>query len=152
MLGSCVFFFSSRRRHTRCALVTGVQTCALPISADDTPDLIVRTKTAYDSAVPSGNGVMLGVLARLHYLTGKAAYRERAETLASAFSGELTRNFFPLATLLNAAEMLLSAQQVVIVGARGAADTDALLRKVTERCLPNRILQDRKSTRLNSRH
>src|SRR3546814_19324112 len=34
---SCVFllglffFFSSRRRHTRCALVTGVQTCALPI-------------------------------------------------------------------------------------------------------------------------
>src|SRR3546814_4430574 len=32
MLYSCVFFFSSRRRHTRCALVTGVQTCALPIS------------------------------------------------------------------------------------------------------------------------
>src|SRR3546814_2154515 len=35
MLLSCVlvvFFFSSRRRHTRCALVTGVQTCALPIS------------------------------------------------------------------------------------------------------------------------
>src|SRR3546814_8369331 len=31
----CVWFFfcSSRRRHTRCALVTGVQTCALPISA-----------------------------------------------------------------------------------------------------------------------
>src|SRR3546814_1324737 len=29
---SVVFFFSSRRRHTRCALVTGVQTCALPIS------------------------------------------------------------------------------------------------------------------------
>src|SRR3546814_2907145 len=27
------FFFSCRRRHTRCALVTGVQTCALPISA-----------------------------------------------------------------------------------------------------------------------
>src|SRR3546814_19851065 len=27
----CHFFFSSRRRHTRCALVTGVQTCALPI-------------------------------------------------------------------------------------------------------------------------
>src|SRR3546814_4317182 len=27
----CVFCFSSRRRHTRCALVTGVQTCALPI-------------------------------------------------------------------------------------------------------------------------
>src|SRR3546814_18992525 len=30
-----IFFFSSRRRHTRCALVTGVQTCALPISVGD---------------------------------------------------------------------------------------------------------------------
>src|SRR3546814_10362161 len=29
------FFFSSRRRHTRCALVTGVQTCALPIFSVD---------------------------------------------------------------------------------------------------------------------
>src|SRR3546814_9530397 len=29
-----LFFFSSRRRHTRCALVTGVQTCALPIWPD----------------------------------------------------------------------------------------------------------------------
>src|SRR3546814_10553357 len=32
MCGISFFFFSSRRRHTRCALVTGVQTCALPIS------------------------------------------------------------------------------------------------------------------------
>src|SRR3546814_8969629 len=31
MLCVVYFFFSSRRRHTRCALVTGVQTCALPI-------------------------------------------------------------------------------------------------------------------------
>src|SRR3546814_4464234 len=30
-----MFFFSSRRRHTRCALVTGVQTCALPIFIKD---------------------------------------------------------------------------------------------------------------------
>src|SRR3546814_6645861 len=34
-----MFFFSSRRRHTRCALVTGVQTCALPISSRD---IVVR--------------------------------------------------------------------------------------------------------------
>src|SRR3546814_9144822 len=36
------FFFSSRRRHTRCALVTGVQTCALPISRDDALDQAVQ--------------------------------------------------------------------------------------------------------------
>src|SRR3546814_2335863 len=32
-----IFFVSSRRRHTRCALVTGVQTCALPISSAAPP-------------------------------------------------------------------------------------------------------------------
>src|SRR3546814_13106807 len=38
----CVCFFSSRRRHTICALVTGVQTCALPVtngSADTGEDV-----------------------------------------------------------------------------------------------------------------
>src|SRR3546814_15627539 len=32
LIDYCSFVFSSRRRHTRCALVTGVQTCARPIS------------------------------------------------------------------------------------------------------------------------
>src|SRR3546814_13043458 len=39
-------FFSSRRRHTRCALVTGVQTCALPISSTEAPYDIVRKMRA----------------------------------------------------------------------------------------------------------
>src|SRR3546814_10387577 len=36
-----LFFFSSRRRHTRCALVTGVQTCALPILLLIGPSMIL---------------------------------------------------------------------------------------------------------------
>src|SRR3546814_399620 len=44
-----VFFFSSRRRHTRCALVTGVQTCALPIYEDDYLFVIDRFKDMYIS-------------------------------------------------------------------------------------------------------
>src|SRR3546814_20626350 len=38
----CCFLFSSRRRHTRCALVTGVQTCALPICTCRWPSLVPR--------------------------------------------------------------------------------------------------------------
>src|SRR3546814_12874659 len=44
------FFFSSRRRHTRCALVTGVQTCALPI-LDTLPGraaFTARMRTLFD--------------------------------------------------------------------------------------------------------
>src|SRR3546814_8014489 len=37
-----LFFFSSRRRHTRCALVTGVQTCALPICRLRAPPLCLQ--------------------------------------------------------------------------------------------------------------
>src|SRR3546814_2478062 len=35
------FFFASRRRHTRCALVTGVQTCALPICCEEAPHVLI---------------------------------------------------------------------------------------------------------------
>src|SRR3546814_9494033 len=41
---SWFFFFSSRRRHTRCALVTGVQTCALPISIPDGASALANTR------------------------------------------------------------------------------------------------------------
>src|SRR3546814_8486301 len=36
----CFLFFSSRRRHTSCALVTGVQTCALPICATEAQETL----------------------------------------------------------------------------------------------------------------
>src|SRR3546814_16249323 len=42
-----LFFFSSRRRHTRCALVTGVQTCALPIWRPG-PDTKITLRGFYD--------------------------------------------------------------------------------------------------------
>jgi uncharacterized protein YyaL (SSP411 family) len=110
------------------------------LSADDTGDVIVRAKTAADHAAPSGNGTMVEVLARLFYLTGEARYRERAAAAVAAFAGEVARNFFPLATLLNAAETLADAPQLVVVGQRGAADTAALLR-AARRAPPQRILQ-----------
>src|SRR3546814_9917839 len=44
--GFVFFFFSSRRRHTRCALVTGVQTCALPIFSARSPVISDRPRPA----------------------------------------------------------------------------------------------------------
>src|SRR3546814_8125116 len=44
------FFFSSRRRHTRCALVTGVQTCALPISGKRTLVMLALGNGRYQPA------------------------------------------------------------------------------------------------------
>jgi uncharacterized protein YyaL (SSP411 family) len=110
------------------------------LAATDTEGLITRTKTASDSAVPAGNATLVGVLAQLFHLTGKTRYRDRAEAIVRTFSGELQHNFFPLATLINASEMLEKALQIVIRGAREDAGTMALLRTVHEFSLPNLVL------------
>src|SRR3546814_5223578 len=52
------FFFSDRRRHTRCALVTGVQTCALPIF--DMVNNSLHALNELQSAISSGG--ILGIL------------------------------------------------------------------------------------------
>ena len=107
---------------------------------DDAEANISRTKTAHDSATPAGNGTLVGVLARLHHLTGEAAYLERAEALVKAFSGELERNFSPLATLANNSELLRRAVQVVVCGPADDEETRALLDTVFAVSLPNRVL------------
>src|SRR3546814_8393075 len=53
------FFLSSRRRHTRCALVTGVQTCALPISLADAVRAQENGATGLWSIVNGNNGLMI---------------------------------------------------------------------------------------------
>jgi uncharacterized protein len=111
------------------------------LTADDATDLIVRTRNAIDNATPAGNGIMVGVLARLHALTGEERYRARAKAIVDAFSGELERNFFPLATLLNGAETLERPAEIVIAGRRGEAETEALLRAAFSVSAPDRIVQ-----------
>ena len=110
------------------------------MAADDTDMLILRPKSAADHATPSGNGLMAEAEARLFYLTGEDRWRARAERTIAAFSGEVERNFLPLATLLNASELLQSAVQVVIAGPRAAADTRALLEAAHGLSLPNGIV------------
>ena len=111
------------------------------MTADDTKDMVVRPKSASDNAVPNGNGVMVEVLARLHHLTGETRFDERARALVAAFAGEVERNFFPLATFLNANAFLQNVLEVVIVGSRDAADTQAMIAAALGPSLPDRLLQ-----------
>src|SRR3546814_5450671 len=60
----CFFFFSSRRRHTRCALVTGVQTCALPICLEhrlsaETDEATLLALVARLNADPKVHGILV---------------------------------------------------------------------------------------------
>jgi uncharacterized protein len=109
-------------------------------AADDTADLIARVKTAADAAVPAGNGTLVGVLTRLALLTGEDAYRRRADAILAAFAGELGRNFFPLATLINNAELALQPVQIVLAGDPGDPGFAALRLAVYAVSLPDRIV------------
>src|SRR3546814_12500194 len=75
------FFFSSRRRYTRCALVTGVQTCALPISAMKRKNLHLLTDTQVRKihvVAGSASGVVLQNAA------GEQTIRANREIILSA--------------------------------------------------------------------
>jgi len=111
-------------------------------AADDTDDLIARVKTASDAAVPAGNGTLVGVLARLALLTGDAFYGRRAEAIIAAFSGEVGRNFFPLATLINQAELAMKPLQIVLAGDANDTEFAELKRAIYRVSLPNRVVAE----------
>src|SRR3546814_4481648 len=89
------FFFSSRRRHTRCALVTGVQTCALPIYA-----LACDIRIAADTAVFTTAFAKLG-------LSGDMA---AAALLVRLVGPRQARDLLLMPRKLTAAELLKRGQ------------------------------------------
>src|SRR3546814_4087973 len=71
------FFFSSRRRHTRCALVTGVQTCALPIYGHIIAKIDIPASGFFTVAAFSDDGrqVVIGDWAKCAWLWRLADHR-----------------------------------------------------------------------------
>jgi uncharacterized protein len=110
-------------------------------TADDAEALITRTRNAVDTAAPSGNGLAVSVLAALYHLTGEPILADRAEKAATAFAGDLERGTTAYSTLVSAYDALHRAVDIVVVGARGEAETDALIRAVRQVSLPAHTLQ-----------
>ena len=92
------------------------------LSARDVTDVITRTRQCTDNVMPSGNGTMADVLARLYLLTGEDRYRERAEGVIKAFPAENAAAITNMPTLMNAFELLTQGAQVVIAGTNGNAN------------------------------
>src|SRR3546814_2346143 len=119
------FFLSSRRRHTRCALVTGVQTCALPIfwieGALDLPGSLGRLVEGADAVIHVAG--VINARNEAGFIAGNVA--GTASMIAAAAAADVGR--FVHVSSLAAREPELSAY------GRSKAE------------------RDRKSTRLNSR-
>ena len=97
-------------------------------TADDANDVpLNRPRTAADNATPAGTGVMAEVLARLYHLTGAPRWRDRAESLLRAFTGDPDK-LSSMPGMLAAADLLEEGASVVIAGDRAEDLLRAALR------------------------
>ncbi len=105
------------------------------------PSILVQLRDDYDGAEPSPNSVAALNLLRLSEMTGRQAWREKAERLFAVFARRLESNPEALPQMAAALDFSLSRhKQIIIAGDPGAADTRALLRLVHGRFIPNKIL------------
>jgi uncharacterized protein YyaL (SSP411 family) len=110
-------------------------------TSHDHERLIQRMKTGTDTALPSGNAIAASVLLRLFSFTGEGRYYERAERIFRVFHSVMTQNPYSSAALLCSLDWWVDGpKEIVIVGERGNALTEALLSTVHQRFIPNRIV------------
>jgi hypothetical protein len=102
------------------------------------PSILLRMKEDNDGAEPSPNSIAALNLLRLAQILDDDAMRQRAGETIRAFARQLEQMPTALPQLLVALEASRAKpRQIVIAGKPGAADTQALLREVRSRFLPN---------------
>jgi hypothetical protein len=107
----------------------------------DGEELIARSKSGADGALPSGNSVAALVLLRLYALTGDEGHRDHAEELLRLYHGAAAEQPFAYATYLEALEWwTVSPTEVVIVGVPGDPASKALWDVVSSTYLPRHVL------------
>ncbi len=111
------------------------------MTADDTPDVIVRLKSAHDDATPNANAIMLGNLAHLFLLTGETGYIERAEAIPHAFAADLRRTLTGHTGLLAGILDVMRPQQVVILSGQDATAAERMRDALYSLSLPGALQQ-----------
>jgi uncharacterized protein YyaL (SSP411 family) len=110
-------------------------------TSDEHQKLVVRSKPAFDSAVPAGNGTAVHVLLRLGRMLGKNEYTEIASAILRRHTNVISKAPRGFMTMLQAIEDMLSAPaDIAIVGDPAGDDAAALIRVVHERFLPGRTI------------
>jgi len=109
-------------------------------TADDTSDVLVRTRPAHDDATPNANGTMISNLARLWLLTGEEAYRARAEATLAAFAAAIWQNPVAHASLIIGALDLMVPQHVVLM-AKTPAQAKPFREALNRLSLPHAVIE-----------
>ncbi|HYM11579.1 MAG TPA: thioredoxin domain-containing protein [Bryobacterales bacterium] len=110
-------------------------------TASDHEQLIQRSKVSTDSAIPSGNSVMLSNLERLAELLGRNDLRDRAAEIVRLFSGAVEQHPFAYDRMLAGIEAWHDGfVEVAILGPKDDPGTRELRRTVYRSYLPNKVV------------
>jgi uncharacterized protein YyaL (SSP411 family) len=110
-------------------------------TAKDAENVLVRRKDAYDGAVPSGNSIALWNLLRLARITGNAFFEEKAEKTGQAFSKSITQLPSAFTQMMVGVDFGVGpSYEIVIVGQPESSDTQAMLKALREKFIPNKVI------------
>jgi uncharacterized protein YyaL (SSP411 family) len=95
-------------------------------TSDDHEQLIVRTKSLYDLAIPSGNSMAASALLRLYHITRNSNYLLKAEQIMSVGAKAAAENPFGFGQLLNAIYLYIKKPiEITIIGTNVEKSTDS---------------------------
>ena len=110
-------------------------------TAGNDQTILLRMKEDYDGAEPSPNSVALLNLLRLAQMVDSIECGQKADKILAAFNQTLTRTPHALPQMVAAFEFHIGKpKQIVIAGRAGALDTQAVLRDIHSRFMPNKTL------------
>lgn len=110
-------------------------------TAKDGEKLIVRSKHPHDGAIPSGNSVQALNLLRMGVLLDRKDYREKAESILRTFASQMAQSPGAYERLACAADFYHDkVKEIAIIGDPASPDTQALIRTVFDRYLPNKVV------------
>jgi uncharacterized protein YyaL (SSP411 family) len=110
-------------------------------TADFIPQVLVRQKEAYDTALPSGNSVQMLNLERLYLLTGNDEYRNTSIAMEKYFSAIIKRSPPAFTMFLSAIAFKIGPSfNIVVAGSKNKDDTSLMLKTLQEQYLPNCVM------------
>lgn len=102
--------------------------------------LIARSKSPYDTAIPSSNSVAVFNLVRLGYLTGEESFKKKAEQILQLFYNFLAQHPAGFAHMLSGLSFYFSPEEIGIIGSKKDPRTKSMLKEIFLSYLPNKIL------------
>lgn len=111
------------------------------LGSDKSEQLIVRSLTGYDGAIPSGNAIAAYNLLKLTRLTGEEKWAEMAQKLFKVFSNDIKNTPIGYTSTLSAFMFELSKpKEIIVVGSGSNLETQAALTLLRSKYIPNKVM------------